>query len=102
MDRHVITALILSVLYGVAASPVAPQHQALEPHATEPPESALDPNFHVAQQFPGSDLRCTLGGRYIYGPVEGMLQTPSGGEPGPTRLGRPTLEELGIDTASLL
>jgi hypothetical protein len=37
----------------------------------------------------------------MYGPVAGHVQTPSGGQPGTTSINRPTLEELGIDDASI-
>ena len=38
--------------------------------------------------------------QYLYGPVHGRLQTPTGGNPGTTSHGRPTLAELGIDRGS--
>jgi hypothetical protein len=47
------------------------------------------------------DFQLTLESRWMYGPVNGHLQTPSGGRPGTTSHKRPSLEELGIDTASI-
>jgi hypothetical protein len=38
---------------------------------------------------------------YLYGPVRGRLQTPTGGNPGTTTRGRPTLNELGFDRAGI-
>lgn len=57
----------------------------------------------AAAAEPVWDARCrlTVEGAYLYGPVDGQLQTPSGGRPGTTSRGRPTLEELGIDDASV-
>ncbi|HEX8915972.1 MAG TPA: hypothetical protein VF796_26730 [Humisphaera sp.] len=40
-------------------------------------------------------------GSYLYGSVRGSLQTPSGGRTGTTSPGRPSLEEIGIDDASI-
>lgn len=38
---------------------------------------------------------------YLYGPVRGKLQTPTGGRPGTTTTGRPMLKELGITHAGM-
>ena len=38
---------------------------------------------------------------WMYGPVEGHIQTPSGGRRGTTSRNRPTLDELGIDDANI-
>jgi hypothetical protein len=38
--------------------------------------------------------------RYLYGPVKGKFQTPTGGNVGTTTNNRPTLKELGFDHAS--
>jgi hypothetical protein len=48
-----------------------------------------------------SQFRLSAEGAYLYGPVDGHLQTPSGGEPGTTTRDRPTLHELGIEAASI-
>jgi hypothetical protein len=48
-----------------------------------------------------SRFRLSAEGAYLYGPVDGHLQTPSGGEPGTTSPDRPTLDELGIEAASI-
>lgn len=47
------------------------------------------------------DFRFSLDLTYLYGPADGSLQTPSGGQPGTTSPGRPTLDELGIDDANI-
>src|SRR6266566_929454 len=47
------------------------------------------------------EFHLTLESQWMWGPVSGYLQTPSGGQPGTTSRHRPTLEELGIDTASI-
>jgi hypothetical protein len=49
----------------------------------------------------GDAFRVALEGSFLYGPVEGFLQTPSGGQPGTTSDKRPTLQELDIDRASV-
>ncbi len=36
------------------------------------------------------------GSAFLHGPIDGQVQTPSGGKPGTTSPGRPTFEELGI------
>jgi len=38
---------------------------------------------------------------WMYGPVSGHLQTPSGGRPGTSSKDRPSLGEIGINTASI-
>lgn len=40
-------------------------------------------------------------GVFLYGPVEGYLQTPDGGNPGTTSAKRPTFDELGLDSVSI-
>src|SRR4051794_38362309 len=47
------------------------------------------------------DFRFSIGGSYLYGPIRGSVQTPSGGEPGTTSSHRPTFGEMGIDRASI-
>src|SRR6266571_3550066 len=49
----------------------------------------------------GSKLHFSLEGMWLYGPVSGYMQTPSGGKTGTTSSKRPTLKELGIDNASV-
>lgn len=39
-------------------------------------------------------------GSFLYGPVDGFLQTPAGGEPGSSSSRRPTLNELDINNAA--
>ncbi len=46
-------------------------------------------------------LQIDAGAAFLRGPVHGRLQTPSGGEPGTTSSGRPSLGELGIDDADV-
>src|SRR5688500_3382598 len=53
---------------------------------------------------PGADdttFRWSLEATWMYGPIDGQLQTPTGGMPGTTTVGRPTLEDLGLDYASI-
>ena len=38
---------------------------------------------------------------FLYGPIDGFVQTPKGGNPGSTSSKRPTFEELGFDTISI-
>ncbi len=46
-------------------------------------------------------FRASADGAFLYGPVQGFLQTPAGGHPGTTSHDRPTLKELGIHTAPM-
>jgi len=52
---------------------------------------------------PASGEKFTLSGNamWMYGPVSGHVQTPSGGRPGTSSRDRPTLGEIGINTASI-
>jgi hypothetical protein len=45
------------------------------------------------------DFSVSVEGLYLYGPIYGSVQTPSGGEPGTTSPKRPRLSEIGIDDA---
>src|SRR3954470_8578603 len=56
-------------------------------------------NIALAQDQ--GDWRFSLRGAYLYGSVDGYVQTPSGGEPGTTSSRRPKLDEIGIDDASI-
>jgi hypothetical protein len=46
------------------------------------------------------DFQVDAGSTFLYGPVDGQVQTPAGGKPGTTSPGRPTFEELGITSGS--
>jgi hypothetical protein len=46
-------------------------------------------------------LSFTLDFHFLYGGIDGYVQTPSGGNPGTTSLHRPTLAELGFDNVSV-
>jgi hypothetical protein len=46
-------------------------------------------------------FRASAEGAFLYGPIRGFLQTPAGGNPGTTSHDRPTLKELGIQTAPM-
>src|SRR2546426_5913447 len=54
----------------------------------------------VAPAEGANKFHFSLEGMWLYGPVSGHMQTPSGGQPGTTSSKRPTLSEMGIDTAS--
>src|SRR5687767_13976426 len=47
-------------------------------------------------------FRWGLSTYWMYGPVDGQIQTPSGGRHGTSSVGRPTFEELGIDNVSII
>lgn len=51
----------------------------------------------LGQEQTNSLLGVTVGGFVNYGPVEGFLQTPKGGDVGTSSSRRPTLDELGIN-----
>ena len=67
------------------------------------PVASLAADGTASPSDPPPDGRLRLSGRivYLYGPVHGRLQTPTGGNPGTTTQGRPTLAELGFDTVSM-
>ena len=46
-------------------------------------------------------LSINLDVAFLYGPIDGFVQTPKGGNPGSTSSKRPTFEELGFDTISI-
>ena len=48
------------------------------------------------------DWRFSLETSYLYGPVDGHLQVPSGGEPGTSSHNRPTFSQIGIDNAWII
>lgn len=52
-------------------------------------------------QTPESNWRFSLQGSYLYGGIEGYVQTPSGGQPGTSSNQRPTLDEIGISDTSI-
>jgi hypothetical protein len=45
-------------------------------------------------------LAVSFRGQFYYGPADGFLQTPAGGQPGSSSHRRPTLDELDIDDAA--
>jgi hypothetical protein len=50
---------------------------------------------------PVSDWRFSLQGAYLYGSVDGYVQTPLGGERGTTTSKRPQLDDIGISETSV-
>jgi len=56
--------------------------------------------LHAAEEEPDrGGVGVNLGGYFHYGPVDGFLQTPAGGNPGSSSHHRPTLDELNIQDA---
>jgi len=49
----------------------------------------------------GAGPSITVDSAFLYGSIDGYLQTPAGGNPGTTTSKRPTLDELGLDRVSL-
>ncbi len=49
-----------------------------------------------------ASIRFEAGGALLYGPLEGSLQTPLGGELSTTSHNRPTLHELGFEQATMM
>jgi hypothetical protein len=47
------------------------------------------------------DVRFSLEASYLYGPVDGYVQVPAGGEPGTSSNHRPKLNEIGINDANV-
>jgi hypothetical protein len=73
-------------------------------------DAGIDPSLATIAQTPqqaspdqreDDRFRVDLDFHLMFGPVDGFLQTPSGGEPGTTDPNRPTLDEIGIDHASI-
>ena len=70
----------------------------------DPLEDQISRALLAAEQVAPENARkfhLTIEGMWMYGPVSGHLQTPSGGRPGTTSSNRPTLGEIGINTASI-
>ena len=65
------------------------------------PVVALAAEVDDAAVAPQPAFSIALEGAWVHGPVHGHVQTPSGGNRGTTSVNRPTLEELGIDNASV-
>jgi len=66
----------------------------------------LTPEKAVAEQKEVSGgifdvLSINLDVAFLYGSIDGFIQTPKGGNPGSTSSNRPTFEELGFDTISI-
>jgi len=53
-------------------------------------------------RMPQQGFHTSADAAFLYGPIRGYLQTPAGGQPGTTSHNRPTLKELGIDTAPMV
>ncbi len=67
-------------------------------------EEELGRAIYAADRVVETDARAfhlTFEGMWMYGPVSGHLQTPSGGRPGTSSKDRPRLGEIGINTASI-
>ena len=67
----------------------------------QPLSPAIFAADRIGSQSAGG-LHLTTEAMWLYGPVSGHLQTPSGGKPGTSSPDRPTLGEIGINTASIL
>jgi len=73
----------------------------------EPHDSAGDQIAHAlyaadrATQPSADGFHLTSSAMWLYGPVSGHVQTPSGGRPGTSSADRPTFGEIGINTASI-
>jgi hypothetical protein len=87
VTRRTVRAWIRILALALGAAPWIPGPP---PAAADEPAPDVDP-----------DLRASLDLSYLYGPVAGTLQTPSGGVPGSTSPDRPSLEEIGIDDAHI-
>lgn len=90
---------VLPCIPVAAADPAA--HRAPDRHGPV----SLSPAY-IAQVDEAADereepFRLGFEAAWMYGPVDGHVQTPSGGRPGSTSRDRPTLEELGIEDAGI-
>src|SRR5437764_11724810 len=54
-----------------------------------------------AQAQRDDDFHLSFQGSYLYGPADGFIQTPSGGQPGTTSRHRPHFGEIGINDANI-
>jgi len=57
--------------------------------------------FAQATGYDDREWRFSLEGSYLYGPVNGYVQIPAGGEPGTTTHNRPKFGDIGINTANI-
>jgi hypothetical protein len=85
------------VLIGVAAGTLLVP--ALPARAQD--QEQQSPQLQQLSQADDGDWRFSLQGAYLYGSVDGYVQTPSGGEPGTTSKHEPKLDQIGIDDVSL-
>jgi len=71
--------------------------------AADDQDPALSHAIYAADQGIESagKFHLTLEGAWLYGPVSGHMQVPSGGKIGTSSRDRPTLGEIGINTASI-
>ena len=86
-------AIMLLLGHAIAGSSYGDSPGDFAPTRTPASQSVLD--------LGDSGFRIAVEATYLYGPASGYLQTPSGDEPGTTSIGRPTLGELGISSASI-
>lgn len=94
-SSHRLISAVLLVLVGHALAGSAPADTPADLDQSTRPT----PSLSILDG--GDALRLSVEGTYLYGPIDGHLQTPAGGRPGTTSVDRPTFRELGIDHASL-
>jgi hypothetical protein len=95
---------------GITAQPASEMSRGIP--GIEPQSISTAPNADTSDRIsqisyldasptPADSPRFSATGSFIYGPVNGYVQTPSGGAPGSTSRKRPRLGELGISTATI-
>src|SRR6266480_40101 len=98
--RRMMGAVMLVLLAGAISKARAGDREDAQSALDEQMERAMLAADRVAPAD-GNKWHFNLEGMWLYGPVSGHMQTPSGGLPGTSSIGRPTLKEMGIKHANV-
>src|SRR5438093_7783564 len=97
LEGKVLATIGVAVSFLMLGRPVAAETEdSLDEQMTRAMHAADRLEIESAGKF-----HLTIDGIWLYGPVSGHLQTPSGGRPGTSSSDRPTLGEIGINSASI-
>jgi hypothetical protein len=69
--------------------------------AQQTASAKVEPTAPEPSELNERNWELSLEGAYLYGPVNGYIQVPSGGEPGTSSKHRPSFDELGFDNVSI-
>ena len=96
MRRALVLVVLISFARAASAEPLNATDNLLDDQLSR----AIVAADQVAQPADGG-WHWKAEGMYMFSPVTGYFQTPSGGQPGTTSIKRPTLKEMGIKHANL-